>query len=90
VCPYPLDGVETPHVVTQSSCGDQLGGKRGAFVEQLATLEAGVKLAIVRLKRFLWRRAWRDAGTEGLRSAGPVSRPKLSEALFTVLEQELA
>ncbi|WP_434100380.1 IS630 family transposase [Streptomyces rochei] len=37
-----------------------------------------------------WRRAWQDAGTEGLRSAGPVSRPKLSEALFAVLEQELA
>ncbi|MFD7486966.1 helix-turn-helix domain-containing protein [Streptomyces mirabilis] len=37
-----------------------------------------------------WRRAWCNAGTEGLRSAGPVSRPKLSEALFTVLEQELA
>ncbi|GHE29872.1 hypothetical protein GCM10017771_45670 [Streptomyces capitiformicae] len=36
------------------------------------------------------RRAWHDAGTEGLRSAGPTSRPKLSEALFTVLEQELA
>ncbi|SCF91831.1 Homeodomain-like domain-containing protein [Streptomyces sp. MnatMP-M27] len=30
-----------------------------------------------------WRRAWHDVG--GLRSAGPVSRPKLSEALFTVL-----
>ncbi|MEU6603468.1 helix-turn-helix domain-containing protein, partial [Streptomyces flaveolus] len=37
-----------------------------------------------------WRRAWRDAGTLGVRSAGPVSRPKLSEALFIVLEQELA
>lgn len=37
-----------------------------------------------------WRRAWQDAGTQGLRSAGPVSRPKLSEALFIVLEQELA
>ncbi|WSQ98180.1 winged helix-turn-helix domain-containing protein [Streptomyces sp. NBC_01210] len=37
-----------------------------------------------------WRRAWHEAGTEGLRSAGPVSRPKLSEALSTVLEQELA
>ncbi|MFI6937091.1 hypothetical protein [Streptomyces sp. NPDC050287] len=31
-----------------------------------------------------------DAGTEGLRSTGPVPRPELSEALFTVLEQELA
>ncbi|MFI0961229.1 transposase [Streptomyces sp. NPDC021080] len=37
-----------------------------------------------------WRRAWQDAGTDGLRSAGPVSPPKLSEKLFAVLEQELA
>src|SRR3954470_23594619 len=37
-----------------------------------------------------WRRAWHDAGAEGLRSAGPVSLPKLSEPLFAVLEQELA
>ncbi|MFF3313591.1 winged helix-turn-helix domain-containing protein [Streptomyces sp. NPDC002952] len=36
-----------------------------------------------------WRRAWHSAGVEGLGSAGPVSRPKLSEALFSVLEQEL-
>lgn len=26
-----------------------------------------------------WRRGWQDAGTDGLRSAGPVSLPKLSE-----------
>jgi transposase len=37
-----------------------------------------------------WRRAWQDAGTDGLRSVGPVSLPKLSEKLFDVLEQELA
>ncbi|MFJ3763025.1 transposase [Streptomyces sp. NPDC090080] len=37
-----------------------------------------------------WRRAWHDASAEGLRSAGPVSRPKLSEALLAVLEQQLA
>jgi transposase len=37
-----------------------------------------------------WRLAWQDAGTGGLRSAGPVSQPKLSEQLFAVLEQELA
>ncbi|MGW1396865.1 helix-turn-helix domain-containing protein [Streptomyces nigra] len=39
-----------------------------------------------------WRRAWRGAGAgaERLRSAGPVSRTKLSEALFAVLEQELS
>ncbi|SEP02164.1 Transposase [Actinacidiphila rubida] len=36
-----------------------------------------------------WRRAWQDIGPEGLRSAGPVSTPKLSDALFAVLEVEL-
>ncbi|KOG59238.1 transposase [Streptomyces antibioticus] len=37
-----------------------------------------------------WRRAWQEAGCEGLRSAGPVSTPKLSDTLFAVLEVELA
>lgn len=37
-----------------------------------------------------WRRAWKDVGAEGLRSAGPVSTPKLSDRLFAVLEVELA
>ncbi|MGY4967413.1 winged helix-turn-helix domain-containing protein, partial [Streptomyces sp. 900105245] len=37
-----------------------------------------------------WRRAWRESGRDGVRSRGPASRPKLSEALFAVLEEELA
>ncbi|MER6916043.1 winged helix-turn-helix domain-containing protein [Streptomyces sp. NPDC000594] len=37
-----------------------------------------------------WRRSWTEQGETGLRSRGPVSRPKLREALFTVLEEELA
>ncbi|MFD6438102.1 helix-turn-helix domain-containing protein, partial [Streptomyces venezuelae] len=37
-----------------------------------------------------WRRAWQHGGTQALRSRGPAARPKLSEALFAVLEQELA
>ncbi|MEV4049528.1 winged helix-turn-helix domain-containing protein [Streptomyces sp. NPDC049744] len=37
-----------------------------------------------------WRRAWENGGTAALASAGPASRPKLSEELFAVLEQELA
>ncbi|GED83201.1 winged helix-turn-helix domain-containing protein [Streptomyces sp. 6-11-2] len=37
-----------------------------------------------------WRRAWQNTGTDGLRSVGPVSLPRLSEKLFAVLEQELA
>lgn len=36
------------------------------------------------------RRAWQDVGAEGLRSAGLVSTPKLSDTLFAVLEAELA
>jgi len=37
-----------------------------------------------------WHRTWQDAGSAGLRSAGPVSMPKLSDTLFAVLEVELA
>ncbi|AJT63278.3 hypothetical protein T261_08953 [Streptomyces lydicus] len=37
-----------------------------------------------------WRREWEDSGEGGLRSKGPASKPKLSDALFTVLEEELA
>jgi transposase len=36
-----------------------------------------------------WRRTWEDGGERALASNGPASRPKLSEALFAVLEQEL-
>lgn len=36
-----------------------------------------------------WRKAWSDRGQVGLRSAGPVSRPILSDELFAVFEQEL-
>ncbi|MEU3901699.1 helix-turn-helix domain-containing protein [Streptomyces sp. NPDC045251] len=35
-----------------------------------------------------WRRTWEDGGQRALASKGPAaSRPKLSEALFAVLEQ---
>ncbi|MEU5811255.1 helix-turn-helix domain-containing protein [Streptomyces sp. NPDC047718] len=37
-----------------------------------------------------WRQAWRAAGQDGVRSRGPASRPRLSDALFAVLEEELA
>ncbi len=36
-----------------------------------------------------WRRSWQDDGPQVLQSKGPASRPRLSEALFTALEQEL-
>lgn len=37
-----------------------------------------------------WRRAWQDGGDDVLRSRGSAARPKLSENLFAVLEEELA
>jgi transposase len=37
-----------------------------------------------------WRRSWQHGGSQALRSRGSAARPKLSEALFAVLEQELA
>ncbi|MGW4825722.1 IS630 family transposase [Streptomyces sp. NPDC004227] len=37
-----------------------------------------------------WRRSWQERGPDGLRSRGPVSHPKLNDALFAVLEEELA
>ncbi|MDX3763225.1 winged helix-turn-helix domain-containing protein [Streptomyces mirabilis] len=37
-----------------------------------------------------WRRTWEEGGEHALASQGPVSRPKLSEALFAVLERDLA
>ncbi|MFF4951416.1 winged helix-turn-helix domain-containing protein [Streptomyces chattanoogensis] len=34
-----------------------------------------------------WRQAWKTAGWNGVRSRGPASKPKLSDALFAVLEE---
>ncbi|MBB4986706.1 putative transposase [Streptomyces sp. SFB5A] len=36
-----------------------------------------------------WRRAWREGGTEALRSAGPANSPTITGAQFAVLEEEL-
>lgn len=37
-----------------------------------------------------WRRAWQEGGGVALQSRGSAARPKLSEKLFAVLEEELA
>ncbi|MEV6731394.1 MULTISPECIES: winged helix-turn-helix domain-containing protein [unclassified Streptomyces] len=36
-----------------------------------------------------WRRAWREGGMEALRSTGPANAPTVTDAEFTVLEEEL-
>lgn len=37
-----------------------------------------------------WRRSWQHGGSQALLSRGSAARPTLSEALFAVLEEELA
>lgn len=37
-----------------------------------------------------WRQAWADGGPRALRSSGPASLPRLSDAQFAQLECELA
>ncbi|MFI6448810.1 winged helix-turn-helix domain-containing protein [Kitasatospora sp. NPDC050543] len=81
--------------------GGGLTAERRAFREQVR-LEAGVRFeagektsAIARDLRVSersverWRRAWREGGIQGLRSAGPASVPKLSSEQFAALEEEL-
>ncbi|MEV6758270.1 winged helix-turn-helix domain-containing protein [Streptomyces sp. NPDC051214] len=36
-----------------------------------------------------WRRAWREQGSDALRSSGPAKRPKISAQEFALLEVEL-
>jgi transposase len=53
-----------------------------------AAVAKGFRASVRSVQR--WRRAWENGGTAALAPAGPASRPKLSEELFAVLEQELA
>nr|WP_246127513.1 winged helix-turn-helix domain-containing protein [Embleya hyalina] len=47
------------------------------------------ELRVARRSVERWRRAWREAGVEGLRSAGPASLPKLDPSQVAALEREL-
>lgn len=82
--------------------GGGLTAERQAFRERIR-LEAGgmfaaglsspliakeLRVSVRSVQR--WRRAWQDSGQQALRSRGPACRPKLSQALFAVLEEELA
>ncbi len=82
--------------------GGGLTAERRVFREQLrmqaaemfgggldnAVIAKELRVSVRSVQR--WRSSWRDGGPRSLRSTGPASRPKLNEALFTVLEQELA
>lgn len=53
-----------------------------------ATIAKELRVSVRSVQR--WRRSWQERGPDGLRSRGPVSHPKLNDALFAVLEEELA
>ncbi|MFD7903017.1 winged helix-turn-helix domain-containing protein [Kitasatospora sp. NPDC059747] len=81
--------------------GGGLTAERRAFREQVrleaaGRFEAGDKTAVIARDLRVsgrsverWRRAWREGGSEALRSSGPASVPKLSAAQFAELEEEL-
>ncbi|MFD0412529.1 winged helix-turn-helix domain-containing protein [Streptomyces sp. NPDC127108] len=82
--------------------GGGLTAERRAFRERIRMEAAGMfaagqdNMVVARQLRVSlrsvqrWRAAWQDGGQQALHSRGSAARPKLSEALFAVLEQELA
>nr|WP_274914827.1 winged helix-turn-helix domain-containing protein [Streptomyces sp. WZ-12] len=62
----------------------------GMFTEGLGSTEIAKELRVSVRSVQRWRGVWREAGQDAVRSRGPASRPKLNEALFAVLEEELA
>lgn len=56
------------------------GGEISEIAHDLRVTEGSVRR---------WHRAWRDGGTEALRSEGPVSRERLSPQQWAWLEAEL-
>nr|WP_138899877.1 winged helix-turn-helix domain-containing protein [Streptomyces albidochromogenes] len=62
----------------------------GMFADGRGSTEIAKELRVRVRSVQRWRRAWQESGQDGVRSRGPVSRPKLSDALFAVFEEELA
>ncbi|MEW1914671.1 winged helix-turn-helix domain-containing protein [Kitasatospora sp. NPDC085895] len=66
----------------RASCARfEAGEKTSAIARDLRVSERSVER---------WRWAWREGGTDALRSAGPASVPKLSVVQFAELEAELS
>jgi transposase len=62
-------------------------GERFAAGEKTAVIAKDLRVSVRSVER--WRRAWREGGLEGLRSAGPANEPTVTSAQFAVLEDEL-
>lgn len=84
---YPQGGGLTPERQAFRERIRMEAGERFAAGASNAEIAKELRVTVRSVQR--WRRTWQNAGAGGLRSAGPASLPKLSDALFTVLEQEL-
>jgi putative transposase len=62
-------------------------GERFAAGEKTAVIAKDLRVSVRSVER--WRRAWREGGTEALRSAGPANVPTVTNDQFAVLEEEL-
>ncbi|MEV8312123.1 helix-turn-helix domain-containing protein, partial [Streptomyces flavidovirens] len=62
-------------------------GQRFAAGEKTSLIAKDLRVSVRSVER--WRRAWREGGMEGLRSAGPANSPTITDAQFAVLEEEL-
>ncbi|WP_420082048.1 IS630 family transposase (plasmid) [Streptomyces sp. JL4002] len=62
-------------------------GMRFAAGEKTAVIAKELRVSVRSVER--WRRAWREGGMEGLRSAGPANSPTVTDAQFAQLEEEL-
>ncbi|MDX3240442.1 winged helix-turn-helix domain-containing protein [Streptomyces sp. ME18-1-4] len=62
-------------------------GERFAAGEKTAVIAKDLRVSVRSVER--WRRAWREGGSEALRSAGPANSPTVTAAQFAVLEEEL-
>ncbi|MFJ9915771.1 transposase [Actinacidiphila glaucinigra] len=85
---YPQGGGLTPERQAFRERIRMEAAERFAAGSSNAEVAKDLRVSVRSVQR--WRRAWQDAGTEGLRSSGPVFLPKLSDRLFAVLEEELA
>nr|WSS66286.1 winged helix-turn-helix domain-containing protein [Streptomyces sp. NBC_01177] len=62
-------------------------GQRFAAGEKTSVIAKNLRVSVRSVER--WRRAWREGGMEGLRSAGPANSPTITDAQFAVLEVQL-
>ncbi|MFC9399369.1 winged helix-turn-helix domain-containing protein [Streptomyces sp. NPDC057027] len=62
-------------------------GERFTAGEKTVVIAKDLRVSVRSVER--WRRAWREGGIEALRSTGPANSPTVTDAQFSMLEEEL-